>query len=131
MSGRFGFFQDSLFLFCSGSYLVNRWCLKPVFHGAFLRNWFSDLLLAPCAIPIVLWIFRKTRLRSSAEPPTLLEMAWILTVWSVLFEWAGPKVISWSIADWRDVVMYWAGGLAAWCFWNFRYGRAGEFSHEL
>ncbi len=86
----------------------------------FLRSWFNDLLMAPCAIPVVFWIFRRLELRRVDDPPKLIELGWILAVWSVLFEWIGPMYVPGTTADWRDVVMYWAGGFFAWGIWRIR-----------
>ena len=116
--GRFRYCFDPLFLAGSAAYGLNRWILKPRLHSPFLRNWFNDLLLVPCAMPVVLWIFRRCRLRFNDHPPGALELAWILLVWSALFEWIGPKFVPRATADWRDVLMYWAGGIVAWALWN-------------
>ena len=126
VSGGFRFLKDWLFLLCTATYVLNRYWLKEAFHAAFLRNWFSDLLLVPCAVPVVLWIFRKVRLRAGTMPPSLKEIAWMLTVWSILFEWAGPRIVARATGDWRDVVMYWAGGVMAWCIWWLGQGEAGS-----
>ena len=119
---------DPLFLVCCACYGVNRWLLKPQFESEFLRYWFNDLLLVPCAIPVVLWMFRALRLRNEDGAPSTLELAWILVVWSLLFEWIGPRFISHATADWRDVVMYWIGGLGAWIFWHRNSLRDAEFA---
>jgi len=115
---RFRYLIDPLFLICCGCYALNRWLLKPHVHSEFLQFWFNDFLLMPCALPVVLWLFRWLRLRENDEPPTLPELAWILVVWSLLFEWIGPKFVARATGDWRDVVMYWSGGLLAWIFWR-------------
>lgn len=126
---RFRYFLDPLFLIGCACYAINRWLLKPRVHSEFLQYWFNDFLLIPCALPVVLWLFRWLRLRGQDDPPRLGELAWILTVWSVLFEWAGPKFVSRATGDWRDVVMYWTGGLLAWTFW--RINSATGLSDEL
>lgn len=102
--------------------------LKPQFESEFLRFWFNDLLLAPCAIPVVLWMFRALRLRDEDGAPSMLELVWILVVWSLLFEWIGPRFISHTTGDWRDVVMYWIGGTGAWFFWRRNSSRDAEFA---
>jgi hypothetical protein len=99
-------------------YALNRWVLKPHLNSSFLRFWFNDLLLIPCALPVALLLFRTLGVREADDPPSLVELTWILVVWSLLFEWIGPKFISWTTADWRDVIMYWTGGICAWCFWQ-------------
>lgn len=114
----FRYLADPLFLVGSGFYLLNRCLLRPHLHSVFLRSWFNDLLLAPCALPVLFWLFRRLDLRQVDDPPSLTELSWILLVWSFLFEWLGPKFVPRATADWRDVLMYWIGGLCAWFFWN-------------
>jgi hypothetical protein len=88
--------------------------------SSFLRFWFNDLLLVPCAVPVVFWLFRLLHLRENDDPPALFDLAWILIVWSILFEWLGPKITTRATGDWRDVLMYWSGGMFAWLFWRGR-----------
>jgi hypothetical protein len=115
---RFRYCFDPLFVAACGCYTLNRWVLRPRLSSPFLRNWFNDLLLIPCALPLVLWIFRRCGMRDTDCPPGLRELLWILAVWSVLFEWIGPHWIPWTTADLWDVLMYWAGGLISWGIWN-------------
>jgi len=117
---RFEYWRDPLFLVCTFSYALNRWYLKPRFASPFLHNWFNDLLLIPCALPLLLWFYRKLRLRSSDEFPTLAETCSVLVLWSLLFEWLGPHLIKYTVGDWRDVIMYWGGGISAWLLWHYR-----------
>ena len=70
-------------------------------------------------MPVLLWLFRTLRLRAD-EAPALAELGWIVGVWAVLFEWIGPRAFHHATGDWRDVAMYFAGGLAAWVFWRAR-----------
>jgi hypothetical protein len=125
----FRYLADPLFLVCCGLYGLNRWVLKPHLESVFLRSWFNDLLLVPCAVPVVFWLFRRMDLRQADDPPKLIELCWILVVWSMLFEWIGPRFVEHATADWRDVVMYWTGGLLAWGFWRARLRR--DFVDEL
>jgi hypothetical protein len=127
---QFRYLRDPLFMAGSGAYALNRFLLKPNFHSPFLHNWFNDLLLVPCAIPVVLWLFRIFDLRLSDDAPAAFDLIWILTVWSLLFEWVGPRFVRSSVADWRDVVMYWVGGVAAWLFWRWQSRRRAVY-HEL
>jgi hypothetical protein len=123
--GKFAYWRDPLFLGCTFFYALNRWLLKPHLTSPFLRNWFNDLLLIPCALPILLWLYRKLRLRQDDAYPTLAETCSVLVLWSVLFEWIGPHLIRHAVGDWRDVLMYWSGGLVAWLFWSRDYHLLG------
>ena len=113
----FAFARDGLFLAGCTAYAVNRWLLKPHLASPFLHSHFNDLWLAPCALPLLLWVHRRLGLRGD-DPPTLMEIAGHLLLWSLLFEWIGPKLFVRATGDWRDVVCYWAGGLAAWLWWR-------------
>jgi hypothetical protein len=114
-------FIDPLFALSTFCYAGNRWLLKPRVHSPFLRYWFNDLLLVPCAIPVLFWLFRALGLREGAARPRAVELAWILVVWSLLFEVFGPSLVRGATGDWRDVLMYWTGGIAAWAFWKYWY----------
>jgi hypothetical protein len=120
LNARFCYVWDPLFLCSSLAYGINRWILKPRVNSEFFRFWFSDLLLIPCALPVLLWLFRFFRLRAGDEAPSLFEIGWILAVWSVLFEWLAPRFLAHAVGDWRDILMYWTGGLAAWAYWRRR-----------
>lgn len=99
-------------------YAVNRWAIKPLVALAFFHNWFSDLLLVPCALPPLLWLQSRFGLRSRLEAPGWREIGFHLFVWSVLFEALGPMIYHRAVGDWRDVIAYVAGGLVAGCWWN-------------
>jgi hypothetical protein len=107
-----------LFLGCCAAYVANRFLLKSHLPSPFFQFWFNDLLLAPCAIPVVIWIFRRLRLKEDDAVPSWREVAWILAIWCVLFEWAGPIYLHQGTADAIDVLMYVAGGAIAWWWWK-------------
>ena len=115
---RFAYLRDGLFLAGCVLYAANRWLIKPWSAGGFFAWWFSDLLLIPCAAPVLLWIERRTGLRRHDNPPTAGEIGFLLVLWSVLFEWIAPHFISRATSDWRDIVAYAVGGLIAWAWWN-------------
>ena len=115
---KFRYLGDRLFLLCGGSYCLNRWLLKPRVDSPFLRNWFNDLLLVPCAVPVTFWLFRILGLRAQDDPPSASDIGWILVFWSILFEWVGPKLLAHAVGDWRDVLMYFSGAVLAWAYWH-------------
>ena len=114
---RFGYWRDPLFLICCGLYALNRWGVKPHVHSPFLHGQFNDLLLIPCALPLVLWLQRRLGLRKHGAPPTFSEIALHLLVWSVVCEGLGPRFMH-TTGDVWDVVAYTAGGLLAWVWWH-------------
>ena len=114
----FAYLRDPLFLLCGGLYALNRWALKPILNAHFLQFWFNDLLLIPCALPVVLWIQRSLHLRKRDLPPSFGEIAAHLIVWSVLFEAVGPHFFRRATGDWLDVVAYAAGALLGLVWWH-------------
>ncbi|MEP6662335.1 MAG: hypothetical protein ABJC04_01610 [Verrucomicrobiota bacterium] len=115
---RFAYCQDPIFLLGSAAYSVNRWWIKPHFHNRFFRGHFNDLWLIPCALPLLLWIHRRLGWRTHDEPPHFFEIFLHLVLWSLLFEWIGPKFISGTTADIWDAAAYTAGALLAALWWN-------------
>ena len=117
---RFRYALDPLCLACCAFYGLNRWGLKPHTHVAFFRFWFNDLLLIPCALPPVLQVHRWLNLRRHDGAPSIAEVLGHLALWSVLFEVIGPHLMH-VTGDWRDVLAYTAGALAACVWWQASY----------
>jgi SAM-dependent methyltransferase len=122
---RFGYVFDPLFLVCCALYAANRWLIKPHCHVAFFHNWFNDVLLIPCALPLLLLAHRCLRLRRHDEPPTLAEVSAHVFGWSILFEVIGPHILRTTGDPW-DAVAYACGGAAAFFYWRSRYRSADE-----
>jgi hypothetical protein len=128
---RFRYAADPLFLCCCAAYAVNRWLLKPNFDSAFLHGYFNDLLLIPCALPLVLWMQRRLGLRKHDNVPEITEVLFHLVVWCVLFEVIGPHLIRHTTGDPLDMVAYAMGALVALAWWRGRgRGRAEPNVHE-
>jgi hypothetical protein len=107
-----------MFAMCCGLYALNRFCLKPHFHGAFLQSHFNDVLLIPCALPLVLLLQRWLRLRADDTMPNLAEIGFHLGIWCVLFEVIGPRILPHVVGDGWDVIAYCTGGILAAVWWN-------------
>lgn len=114
---RFAYLGDPLFIASCVMYAANRWLIKPHFHSGFFHNWFNDLLLIPCALPVLLLAHRQLGLREHDGPPTAWEITTHVIGWSVLFEVIGPHIMRTTGDPW-DAVAYAAGGLAAFCWWH-------------
>jgi hypothetical protein len=116
----FRYLRDPLFLGASLLYGLNRLFLKPRFGHLlpFLHNHWNDCLLVPTALPVLLWIFRKTSLRKRDAPPTWREITEWTLLWSILFEGVFPRFFHLGTADWRDALCYAAGAAAAGALWN-------------
>lgn len=117
---RFRYLRDGLFLAAATCYGLNRWLLKPLVAWPFLRGQFNDLLLIPAALPVVLWVQRKTGLRNDDEAPTWSEITLHLGVWSVICEGMVQSGSHRGTSDLWDVVAYGVGGVAAGIWWNHR-----------
>jgi hypothetical protein len=114
----FYYWRDPLFVGGCALYALNRWALKPLVAVPFFHNWFSDLLLIPCALPPLLWLQGRFRLRLADGKPSWQEISFHLVIWCLLFEVAGPFMFSHAVGDWRDIIAYVGGGLLAGWWWN-------------
>jgi len=114
----FRYWRDGLFLMACLLYAVNRWGIAPHTHSAFLRGHFYDLLLIPCALPLLLLLQRWLELRTHDEAPSAREVTLYLAVWSLLFEVIGPHIMRRATGDPWDLVAYVVGGVAAVLWWN-------------
>lgn len=115
---RFAYCHDRLFLIGCSLYAVNRLVIKPLVSPGFFHSYFNDLFLMPCALPLMLWLYRRLRLRDHDRPPAAGEIALHLVIWSLLFEVAGPRWVGHVTADPLDIAAYAAGALIAWSWWN-------------
>jgi hypothetical protein len=116
----FRYHRDPLFLVACTLYVLNRWALKPHITSTFLRGQFNDLLLIPCALPPFLFLQRCLQLRAHDRPPALGEILFPLCIWTLLFEWIGPRFFPGTIADPLDVLAYFTGATIAFAWWKFR-----------
>ena len=116
---RFGYARDPLCLAACASYGVNRWLIPIAFKGVFLRGYFSDVLLIPAALPLMLWLHRRTGLRRDDQPPHWGEIALHVVVWSIAAEAVAPHFFSRATGDPWDVVAYACGGVASGLLWNW------------
>jgi hypothetical protein len=115
---RFRYGLDPLGLAACALYAVNRWLVKPRVDSPFFDGRFNDLLLIPCALPLVLWLQRRLGLRTHDGPPTVGEITGHLIIWSLIAEVLGPHWLQQGTGDVGDCAAYAAGALAAWCFWR-------------
>jgi len=114
----FRYWRDGLFLTACLLYAVNRWGIAPHTDSAFLRGHFNDLLLIPCALPLLLLFQRLLGLRTHDGMPSVREITLYLAVWSLLFEVIGPHVMRGATGDPWDVVAYLVGGITAGLWWH-------------
>ena len=115
---KYSYARDPVCLTACVFYAVNRWCLPVALSGPFLRNHFNDLLLIPAALPPVLWMQCRLRLRVSDAPPARREVLMHLVVWSVAAEVIGPHLFARATGDVWDVAAYAAGAVVAAMFWG-------------
>jgi len=114
---RFGYWRDTLCLGGCALYALNRWGVAPRAHSAFLSGYFNDFFLIPCALPLFLQVQRLLGLRQHDDPPRVGEIAFHLIVWSLLFEVAGPHLMS-TVGDPLDIVAYTVGAVFAGGWWH-------------
>ena len=109
---------DLLCLLACASYTLNRWLIPAPWKGWFLRNYFDDTLLIPAALPLILWIQRRTGLRTSDVQPEWSEIIFHLVVWSVAAEVIAPRFFTHAVADPWDILAYTGGALIAGLIWH-------------
>lgn len=120
----FKYLSDPLFLSSSITYVTNKTLsLCTNTHGsgwvsAFLASYLNDLLLVPVAIPIILFFSKTLKLRPQSLPPSMLELAIPVLIWSIAFEVIGPYVFGKGVSDPFDVLAYCFGGFASWLIWR-------------
>ena len=111
---------EPLCVACCGLYALNRWGIRPHTQIQFFHCWFNDLLLIPCALPPLLQVYRWLKLRRDDRPPTAPEVFGHLVLWSVLFEIAGPHLMTGATGDWRDVAAYTVSAVVACVCWRVK-----------
>ena len=115
---RYGYVRDPVCLVACALYALNRWCLPASLKGPFLRGHFDDLLLIPAALPLVLWVQRRLRIRAAEGPPSWTEIGLHLVVWSIAAEVIGPRMFPHVTGDAWDLVAYATGAVLAGLIWN-------------
>lgn len=115
---RFGYLTDGLFMAACGLYVTNKVLLHFLTPGHFWSGHFNDLLLIPCALPVILGLHRRFGWRTHDAPPTLAEVSFHVLIWSVICEGVGPQFLAHATADPFDVSAYAIGGLLAWAWWQ-------------
>lgn len=118
LTKNFSGLRDPLFLGCCALYAMNRFLIKPQVAGGFFHNWFSDLLLIPCVLPILLALHRALGLRKHNGPPTTVEVFSHLAGWAVLVEVIGSHLLHRGTGDPLDVIAYAIGALGATLWWR-------------
>lgn len=124
---RYPYLADPLWLGACLLYALNRGWWRHVSDVPFFAGQFNDLLLIPCALPVVLALQRRLGLRVHDRFPEPGETVFHLGVWSVIAEGVGPRVFPWAVGDFRDVVAYAAGALLAGLWWRWR----GSLRHSV
>lgn len=116
---RFGYACDPLCMVACVCYAGNRWLVPLAFKGVFLRGYFSDTLLIPAALPLVLWLQRRLGLRTSDKAPDWREITLHVAVWSFAAEVLGPHLLARATGDPWDVAAYAGGALLSGLFWQW------------
>jgi membrane-associated PAP2 superfamily phosphatase len=115
---RFGYARDPLCLAACACYVGNRWLVPFALKGLFLQGYFADCLLIPAALPLLLWLQRRTGLRRDDRPPKWNEIFLHLAVWSVAAEIIAPHLFSRATGDPWDVAAYAGGALLSGVLWQ-------------
>ncbi len=123
----FAYLKDPLFLACFALYWCHRVARGVGWTTPILSAYLNDVICVAFWLPIMLWVHRRIRVRLHDGPPEGFEIVIPATIWAMVFEVALPATPWWrnaAVADPNDVLCYFAGGLFAMLFWQWRYGRA-------
>jgi hypothetical protein len=115
---RFRYAGDPLCLLACATYAVAHWWLRRRLPAGFWHDQFTDLLLIPAALPLMLWLQRRLGLRATDARPSWGEIGFHLGVWSVAAEVVAPLLFRSAVGDWRDVLAYGAGAVLAGGWWT-------------
>ncbi len=114
---RFRYACDPLCLGACVAYAFGRWYLRHRVGAGFWHDQFTDLLLIPAALPLMLWLQRRLGLRDHDGRPSWREIGLHLAVWSVAAELVAPHLFHAATGDWRDTVAYGVGAVVAGGWW--------------
>ncbi len=115
---RFGYALDPLCIAACACYAANRWLVPAAMKGVFLRGYFSDTLLIPAALPLILWVQRRLGMRTDDAPPRWSEIAMHVVVWSIAAEVVAPHFFARATGDPWDAVAYAGGAVVAGVVWH-------------
>ena len=113
--------RDPVFLTCAGLWALGKYVLRPNFNCFYLHAYWNDFLCAGIAVPLVVTLTQKLRLRAANGPPTALEIAVPLCVIAYVFELYlpfRPVLQAYNISDPADILAYVLGGIVAYIIWN-------------
>jgi len=114
----FRYARDPLCVIACTGYALNRWLVPLAFKGVFLRNYFSDTLLIPAALPLMLWLHQRLGIRPPATKPSWSEITLHVAVWSVAAEVVSPRLFAHTTGDPWDVAAYATGALLSGLVWH-------------
>jgi hypothetical protein len=120
----FAYLRDPLFLVCVMAYFVNRIVIRPFIDGGFMHNHFNDLICIPFWTPFMVWLAHTLGLRTHDRRPEGVELLIPLIVWAFVFEIWLPQSTGFKdhvVGDYRDILWYTAGALAASVIWDWWY----------
>jgi len=115
---RFAYARDPVCVVACAGYAINRWLLPAALRGAFLRNYFSDVLLIPAALPLALWLQGRLGLRPVDAKPQWSEILLHVVIWSVAAELIAPRFVARATGDPWDVAAYVGGALVSGLIWR-------------
>ena len=78
---------------------------------SWVSAYWNDFWMMPCALPLVLWVYRFVGLRSFEGPATAGEILSHGLLWAFMAEGLAPELFPHSVRDPWDVLAYFLGGL--------------------
>ena len=89
----FRYMLDPACFFGVAAYWIHKLWIKPTGWGShgLLHDYLNDFLLIPVFLPPTLFLHRVLRIRRHDRPPSALEVAAHVIVWSIMFLVVFPK----------------------------------------
>lgn len=77
---------------------------------AFINNYLNDFLIIPIVLTVCLLILKKTKNNKDYQI-SLPIILYVCGLYSILFEWYFPQILTRYTSDFLDVLLYFISGL--------------------
>jgi hypothetical protein len=117
------YYGDPVFVVSIICYSINKLLLisHRSFESSFMNNYFNDIFVVPCLLPILIYCIARMKLRNKYSGPLIIEIFLFVSVISLMCEIFGPYFLGKGVYDPIDIFAYLLGGMISWFIW--RYGK--------
>jgi hypothetical protein len=115
------YYRDPVFVISIISYSINKLLLisHRSFESSFMKNYFNDIFVVPCLLPILIYCIARMKLRNKYSGPLLIEIFLFVSVISLTCEILGPFFLNKGVYDPNDIIAYLLGGMISWFIWRY------------